>query len=93
MSNVLEQYLRTGTDSRAGRKSRNEDAVGIATPSAQEFAARGAAFAIADGVSGCEHGDRASQYAVRGVLNDYYATPDTWAPPIALDRSFQISRD
>ena len=86
MSNVLEQYLRAGTDSRAGRKSRNEDAVGIATPSAQEFAARGAAFAIADGVSGCEHGDRASQYAVRGVLNDYYATPDTWAPPIALDR-------
>ena len=86
MSNVLKQYLRTGTDSRAGRKSRNEDAVGIATPSAQEFAARGAAFAIADGVSGCEHGDRAAQYAVRGVLNDYYATPDTWAPPIALDR-------
>lgn len=86
MSHVLEQYLRAGTDSRAGRKSRNEDAVGIATPSAQEFAARGAAFAIADGVSGCEHGDRASQYAVRGVLNDYYATPDTWAPPIALDR-------
>lgn len=84
--NPLEQYLRSGADSRAGRKSRNEDAVGIATPSAQEFAARGAAFAIADGVSGCEHGDRAAQYAVRGVLNDYYATPDTWAPPIALDR-------
>ncbi len=84
--NSLEQYLRSGADSRAGRKARNEDAVGIATPSAQEFAARGAAFAIADGVSGCEHGDRASQYAVRGVLNDYYATPDTWAPPIALDR-------
>jgi serine/threonine protein phosphatase PrpC len=84
--NTLEPYLRSGTDSRAGRKSRNEDAVGVATPSAQEFAARGAAFAIADGVSGCEHGDRAAQYAVRGVLNDYYATPDTWAPPIALDR-------
>ncbi|HSC75880.1 MAG TPA: bifunctional protein-serine/threonine kinase/phosphatase [Pseudomonadales bacterium] len=86
MSNVLEKYLRAGTDSRAGRKTRNEDAVGIATPSAQEFAARGAVFAIADGVSGCERGDRAAQYAVRGVLNDYYATPDTWAPPIALDR-------
>jgi protein phosphatase len=86
MSNVLEQYMRAGTDSRAGRKPRNEDAVGIATPSAQAFAARGAVFAIADGISGCERGDRAAQYAVRGVLNDYYATPDTWAPPIALDR-------
>jgi serine/threonine protein phosphatase PrpC len=83
---VLKQYLRAGADSRAGRKSRNEDAVGIATPSAQEFVARGVAFAVADGISACEHGDRASQYAVRGVLNDYYATPDTWAPPIALDR-------
>jgi serine/threonine protein phosphatase PrpC len=82
----LEQYLRAGVDTRAGRKPRNEDAVGISAPSVQEFAARGAVFAIADGVSGCERGDRAAQYAVRGVLNDYYATPDTWAPPIALDR-------
>ncbi|MCC7516516.1 MAG: serine/threonine-protein phosphatase, partial [Pseudomonadales bacterium] len=83
---VLDPYLRAGVDSRAGRKARNEDAVGIAAPTAAEFAARGAVFAIADGISACDHGDRAAQYAVRGVLNDYYATPDTWAPPIALDR-------
>ncbi len=82
----LDQYLRAGCDSRAGRKARNEDALGIATPTAAEFAARGVAFAIADGISACDRGDRAAQYAVRGVLNDYYATPDTWAPPIALDR-------
>lgn len=83
---VLDPYLRAGVDSRAGRKARNEDAVGIAAPTAAEFVARGAVFAIADGISACDHGDRAAQYAVRGVLNDYYATPDTWAPPIALDR-------
>ncbi len=83
---VIETYVRVGTESRAGRKERNEDAIGTAAPSPQEFATRGVAFAIADGVSGCDRGDRASQYAVRGVLNDYYATPDTWAPPIALDR-------
>lgn len=84
--NPMRDYLHAAADSRSGRKSRNEDAVGIAAPSAAEFAARGAVFAIADGVSTCDHGDRAAQYAVRGVLNDYYATPDTWAPPIALDR-------
>lgn len=83
---ALSPYLHSGADSRAGRKLRNEDAVGIAAPTAAEFAARGAVFAIADGISACDHGDRAAQYAVRGVLNDYYATPDTWAPPIALDR-------
>lgn len=83
---AIEQYLCAGADSRAGRKPRNEDAIGVATPSAAEFVARGAVFAIADGISACDHGDRAAQYAVRGVLNDYYATPDTWAPPIALDR-------
>lgn len=86
MNAAIEQYLRFGAESRAGRKARNEDAIGIASPSAREFAVRGAAFAIADGVSACERGDRAAQYAVRGVLNDYYATPDTWAPAIALDR-------
>lgn len=79
-------YLHAGSDSRAGNKPRNEDAVGVATPSAQSFATRGAVYAIADGISACERGDRAAQYAVRGVINDYYATPDTWAPPIALDR-------
>ena len=83
---MMDQYLRAGADSYAGQKPRNEDAVGIATPSAESFAVRGAVFAIADGISACDHGDRAAQYAVRGVLNDYYATPDTWAPPIALDR-------
>lgn len=86
MTQASAQYLRAGADSRAGRKARNEDAIGIAAPSAQELATRGAAFAIADGISACERGDRAAQYAVRGVLNDYYATPDTWAPAIALDR-------
>lgn len=84
--NTAEHYLRAGADSRAGRKARNEDAVGIATPTAQSFAARGAVYAIADGISTCEHGDRAAQYAVRGVINDYYATPDTWPTPVALDR-------
>lgn len=83
---TMNQYLSAGAESCAGKKPRNEDAVGMTTPSATQFAARGAVFAIADGVSACDHGDRAAQYAVQGVLNDYYATPDTWAPPIALDR-------
>lgn len=58
----------------------------MASPDAREFAVRGALYAIADGVSGCDHGDRAAQYAVRGVISDYYATPETWAPGIALDK-------
>src|SRR3970040_151645 len=31
-------------------------------------------------------GPEAAEYSVRGLLADYYATPDTWAIPHALDR-------
>lgn len=79
-------YLRCGADTRAGRKTRNDDFVGASTPGAEELLSRGILYAIADGVSHASHGDRAAQTAVRGVLSDYYATPDTWATPVALDK-------
>ncbi len=42
--------------------------------------------AIADGVSGSDGGREAAEYAVRGLLADYYATPDTWDVTQSLDR-------
>jgi serine/threonine protein phosphatase PrpC len=31
-------------------------------------------------------GREAAEYTVRGLLSDYYATPDTWSVPHALDK-------
>ncbi|MES2537049.1 MAG: protein kinase [Pseudomonadota bacterium] len=70
----------------AGLRERNEDFVGMVTPHEPELSAKGLIAAIADGVSGNEGGREASEYAVRGLLADYYATPDTWPVTQSLDR-------
>lgn len=70
----------------AGRRERNEDFVGMVTPTGAELSSKGLIAAIADGVSGNDGGREASEYSVRGLLNDYYATPDTWPVTQALDR-------
>ncbi|MGH8727931.1 MAG: protein kinase domain-containing protein [Burkholderiales bacterium] len=75
-----------GHATHAGQRERNEDCFGVVTPEGEELATKGMAFAIADGVSGHGGGREAAEYTVRGVLADYYATPETWEISYALDR-------
>ena len=76
----------TGHASLAGVRPRNEDFLGMIVPQVEELANKGVLAAIADGVSGHGGGREAAEYAVRGLLSDYYATPDTWETPLAIDR-------
>ncbi len=80
-----------GHASLAGKRERNEDFVGMVTPNEPELSTKGLLAAIADGVSGNEGGREASEYTVRGLLADYYATPDTWPVTQALDRVLQAT--
>jgi len=75
-----------GHSTRAGLRERNEDFVGMVTPAGPELSTKGLIAAIADGVSGNDGGREASEYTVRGLLADYYATPDTWPVTHALDK-------
>jgi serine/threonine protein phosphatase PrpC len=75
-----------GQSSLTGPRERNEDYVGIVTPSYEQLSIKGAFIAVADGVSGNAGGGEASEMTVRTITTDYYATPDTWEPPIALDK-------
>ncbi|MFT7559656.1 MAG: serine/threonine protein phosphatase PrpC [Flavobacteriales bacterium] len=61
-----------------GRKDENQDTIGARIPEGSALASKGIAIAIADGVSSSDSAKQASQSAVTGFLNDYYATPDTW---------------
>jgi protein phosphatase len=75
-----------GHASRAGSREQNEDFCGYLMPTGGALAAKGVLLAVADGVSGSSGGRESAEYAVRGLLADYYATPDTWSVPHALDR-------
>ncbi|WP_424195940.1 protein kinase domain-containing protein [Ampullimonas aquatilis] len=72
--------------SQAGVREKNEDFVGIVIPVNREMDTKGAIAAVADGVSGSEGGREAAEYAVRGLLTDYYATPETWQVAQSLDK-------
>ena len=75
-----------GQSSLTGPRERNEDYVGVVTPENEQLSVKGALIAVADGVSGNAGGGEASEMTVRTVSSDYYATPDTWQPPAALDK-------
>ncbi|RUM95046.1 MAG: bifunctional protein-serine/threonine kinase/phosphatase [Thiothrix sp.] len=67
-----------GQYSSAGRKKQNEDCCGAQIPLEPVLTTKGVAIAIADGMSGSEAGGEASHAAVRGFLQDYYSTPESW---------------
>ena len=67
-----------GHSSLTGPRERNEDFCGVVTPEGQELENKGLVAALGDGLGGHKGGREASEYTVRGLLCDYYATPDTW---------------
>src|SRR5689334_12836863 len=72
----------SGYASLTGRRERNEDYVGLVAAEGAELIAKGMLLAVADGVSGSAGGREAAECTVRGLLADYYATPDTWNIPL-----------
>jgi serine/threonine protein phosphatase PrpC len=78
--------LTTGEFTAKGPRERNEDFCGMVTPDPQMMATKGALLAVADGVSGHVGGREAAEMTVRGLLSDYYATPETWEVTVSLDK-------
>ncbi|MCB1776185.1 MAG: bifunctional protein-serine/threonine kinase/phosphatase [Candidatus Competibacteraceae bacterium] len=76
MSRSLE--IRLGQFSDRGIKPANEDFYGALIPEGETLTLKGAAFAIADGMSSSELARLAAEYAIKNFLNDYFATPDSW---------------
>jgi serine/threonine protein kinase len=71
--------LNVGQHSVAGRKERNEDAIGIRIPDGNLLTTKGAVAVIADGVSAAEAGREASHTCVSNFLSDYFSTPESWS--------------
>jgi len=78
--------LHAGQASHAGRKSANQDSLGIRIPSDETVVTKGVAAIIADGVSTSEAGKDAAETCVTSFLADYYSTPDSWSVEKAAGR-------
>jgi len=68
-----------GQHSRAGRKGVNQDFHGAMLPTGALLQSKGIAVALADGIGSSAVSQEASAAAVRGFLEDYYATSDAWS--------------
>lgn len=75
-----------GQHSDRGCKQSNQDFHGAVTPEGSTLALKGAAFAIADGISTSPVAHLAAQIAVNSFLSDYYATSDAWTVERAAHR-------
>jgi serine/threonine protein phosphatase PrpC len=82
----MSSQISFGHATETGKRERNEDRVAFAQPDAAETRRKGLIAALADGVGGGENGGEAAQAVVRGLIQDYYATPDTWEPGHAVQR-------
>jgi serine/threonine protein phosphatase PrpC/ribosomal protein L39E len=77
MSDVL--TVSVGQYSDQGRKDINQDFYGVLVPKEPLLSSKGIAIAIADGISSSEVSHIASEASVRGLLDDYFCTSETWS--------------
>ncbi len=76
----------SGQYSDKGIKPKNEDCCGIRVPEGELLINKGIACVIADGVSSADSAREASEACVKGFLNDYFSTPDSWTVKTAGQR-------
>ena len=75
-----------GQYSDKGLKESNQDFHGIYVPAEPQLSSKGIAIALADGISSSDVSHVASQYAVTGLLEDYYCTSDAWSVKTSAER-------
>ncbi|WP_231759618.1 bifunctional protein-serine/threonine kinase/phosphatase [Microbulbifer elongatus] len=75
-----------GQHSSAGAKPENQDSYGAFLPTEPQLAVKGAAFAVADGISSSSVSAIASETAVKSFLDDYYCTSDGWSVQSAAEQ-------
>ncbi len=78
--------ISVGQYSDKGRKEINQDFHGICTPKEPQLSSKGVAMAVADGISGSDVSQIASQSAVTSFLEDYYCTSDAWSVKTSVER-------
>ena len=83
--------IHLGQHSDAGGQPLNQDFHGAAIPAEPMLSAKGIVVALADGIGSSAVSQVASAAAVRGFLDDYYATSEAWPVKRAAQRVLQAT--
>lgn len=83
--------ISVGQYSDKGRKTINQDFFGVLVPKEPLLSTKGIAIAIADGISSSDVSHIASEATVRGLLDDYFCTSETWSVKKAADQVLTAS--
>jgi len=78
--------VRVGQHSDRGRKEVNQDFYGATIPEGPPLSSKGVAVALADGIGSSAVSQVASEFAVLGLLEDYYCTSEAWSVRKSVDR-------
>jgi serine/threonine protein phosphatase PrpC len=89
MSDAL--AISVGQYSDKGRKDINQDFYGVLVPKEPVLSSKGIAIAIADGISSSDVSHIASEASVRGLLDDYFCTSETWSVKKSVDQVLTAS--
>jgi serine/threonine protein phosphatase PrpC/predicted Ser/Thr protein kinase len=81
-----ELKISVGQYSDRGRKEINQDFHGARIPKEPQLSSKGIAIAVADGIGSSHVSQVASQFAVTGVLEDYYCTSEAWSVKTSVER-------
>ena len=78
--------ISVGQCSDAGRKPLNQDFHAVATPGEPLLGSKGIAIALADGISSSQVSQIASETSVKGFIEDYYSTSESWSVKNSVQR-------
>ena len=84
MSRQLQVFIGQASD--RGRKPVNQDFHGAMLPAEPLLSSKGIAAAIDDGISSSQVSQHAAETAVKGFLEDYYATSEAWSVKSSVQR-------
>src|SRR5437868_6118704 len=83
---MAELKISVGQYSDRGRMEINQDFHGACLPREPQLSSKGVAIAVADGIGSSRVSQVASQFAVTGVLEDYYCTSEAWSVKTSVER-------
>ena len=86
MNIVKALRVSVGQHSDKGSKAVNQDFHGVFIPTEPLLTSKGIAIALADGIGSSDVSQIASEFAVQGLLEDYYCTSEAWSVKKSVER-------